>query len=66
MRFLKTQNFNPLRAKILHTPAGESKGVGFVQLHSTTEAKEAIKLLHQTELSGRTLVVNMARTQEVC
>ena len=43
---------------------GQSRGFGFVDMSSPTEAQQAIKALHGTQLSGRTLIVNEARPQE--
>jgi RNA recognition motif-containing protein len=40
---------------------GRSKGYGFVEMASSTEADAAIKALHNYNLNGRTLVVNEAR-----
>jgi cold-inducible RNA-binding protein len=44
---------------------GQSRGFGFVDMSSPAEAQQAIKALHGSQLSGRTLVVNEARPQEV-
>ena len=43
---------------------GQSRGFGFVDMSSPAEAQQAIKALHGSQLSGRTLVVNEARPQE--
>jgi RNA recognition motif-containing protein len=43
---------------------GQSRGFGFVDMSSSAEAQQAIKALHGTQLSGRTLIVNEARPQE--
>src|SRR5215475_1161427 len=43
---------------------GQSRGFGFVDMSSSAEAQEAIKALHGTQLSGRTIIVNEARPQE--
>ena len=43
---------------------GQSRGFGFVDMSSSAEAQQAIKALHGSQLSGRTLVVNEARPQE--
>ncbi len=40
---------------------GQSRGFGFVDMSSPAEAQQAIKALHGSQLSGRTLVVNEAR-----
>ena len=41
--------------------SGQSKGFGFVEMPSKTEAQSAIDGLNNTELKGRTLNVNEAR-----
>ena len=41
--------------------SGQSKGFGFVEMSSQTEADAAIEGLNDTELKGRTLKVNKAR-----
>ncbi|MDA2933110.1 RNA-binding protein [Acidobacteria bacterium AH-259-D05] len=43
---------------------GRSRGFGFVEMGSESEAKEAIEKLNGTELEGRTLTVNEARPRE--
>jgi len=43
---------------------GQSRGFGFVDMSSSAEAAQAIKALHGSQLSGRTLIVNEARPQE--
>ena len=40
---------------------GVSRGFGFVEMHTKTEAKTAIEGLNGTELKGQTLNVNEAR-----
>ena len=39
-----------------------SRGFGFVEMADDTEARAAIAALHGTDLKGRALVVNEART----
>ncbi len=39
---------------------GRSRGFGFVTMESRKDAAKAIETLHQTELEGRTIVVNVA------
>ena len=41
--------------------SGRSKGFGFVEMSSETEAKAAIEGLNDSDLMGRTLKVNEAR-----
>lgn len=43
---------------------GRSKGFGFVEMSSGTEAQAAIQALNGTDLEGRNLTVNEARPQE--
>jgi RNA recognition motif-containing protein len=43
---------------------GQSRGFGFVEMTSDSEAQAAIMALNGTELGGRTLTVNEARPQE--
>ena len=43
---------------------GQSRGFGFVEMSSDSEAQAAIAALNGTELGGRTLTVNEARPQE--
>jgi len=40
---------------------GQSRGFGFVEMSSPSEAEAAITALHSTELGGRTLTVNEAK-----
>ncbi len=39
----------------------QSKGFGFVEMPSKTEAEEAIQKLNTEELNGKRIVVNVAR-----
>jgi len=43
---------------------GRSKGFGFVEMSTTEEAEAAVENLNNTDLEGRTLVVNEARPRE--
>ena len=43
---------------------GRSKGFGFVEMGSQDEAEAAIEKLNNSELEGRTLVVNEAKPRE--
>ncbi|MDO8358379.1 MAG: RNA-binding protein [Nitrospirota bacterium] len=43
---------------------GQSRGFGFVEMSSDSEAQAAVAALNGTELGGRTLTVNEARPQE--
>jgi RNA recognition motif-containing protein len=40
---------------------GRSRGFGFIEMMNNEEGKKAIEALNQSELGGRTLVVNEAR-----
>lgn len=44
--------------------SGRSKGFGFVEFESDAEGKAAIEGLNNSELDGRTIVVNEARPKE--
>jgi RNA recognition motif-containing protein len=41
--------------------SGRSRGFGFVEMKTDTEAKEAIKSLHNKEIDGRSMSVTVAR-----
>ena len=43
---------------------GQSRGFGFVEMSSDSEAQTAITALNGSEMGGRTLTVNEARPQE--
>ena len=43
---------------------GKSRGFGFVELASASEASKAIDALNGTEIDGRTITVNEARQRE--
>lgn len=43
---------------------GRAKGFGFVEMVNEEDAQRAITTLNNTELDGRTLVVNEAKPQE--
>jgi RNA recognition motif-containing protein len=40
---------------------GRSRGFGFVEMENPSDAKNAIKALHQSELDGRNIIVNEAK-----
>ena len=46
---------------IMDRETGRSKGFGFVEMSSDSEAQAAISALHGAEQGGRTLTVNEAR-----
>jgi RNA recognition motif-containing protein len=41
--------------------SGRSKGFGFVEMTSDSEAKKAVELFNETDMEGRKIVVNEAR-----
>lgn len=43
---------------------GQSRGFGFVEMASDSDAQKAITALNGTQFGGRTLTVNEARPQE--
>ena len=43
---------------------GRSKGFGFVEMSSQSEAEEAIEKLNQTAMEGRSITVNEAKPRE--
>ncbi|HEU5408448.1 MAG TPA: RNA-binding protein, partial [Nitrospira sp.] len=43
---------------------GQSRGFGFVEMSSDSEAQAAITALNGSEMGGRTLTVNEARPQD--
>lgn len=40
---------------------GRSRGFGFVEMENSSDAKDAIKSLHNSELDGRNIIVNEAK-----
>ena len=54
-----------LSAQVISDRAtGRSKGFGFVEMESDTEAQAAIEALNGTESGGRSLTVNEAKPRE--
>lgn len=49
---------------LLERGTTRSKGFGFVQMGTKEEAQKAIEGMHGQEVSGRALVVNVARPME--
>jgi RNA recognition motif-containing protein len=49
---------------IMDRATGRSKGFGFVEMGSDSEAQAAIQSLHNSEHNGRNLTVNEARPRE--
>jgi RNA recognition motif-containing protein len=60
MNFLKSENYTPLRAKLLYNQEGLSRGTGFVQMSSSQEASQVIDKLNNISFEGRNLQFNMA------
>ncbi|MDX2170002.1 MAG: RNA-binding protein [Deltaproteobacteria bacterium] len=51
-------------AVITDRATGQSRGFGFVEMSSNSEAQRAIQQLNGTELKGRALTVNEAKERE--
>ncbi|MBQ0132327.1 MAG: RNA-binding protein [Comamonas sp.] len=49
---------------MMERDTGRSKGFGFVEMHSESEANAAIQGMNGQPLGGRSLVVNLARPME--
>lgn len=49
---------------IMDRDSGRSKGFGFVEMSSSSEAQSAIEKMNGQEFEGRALTVNEARPQE--
>jgi len=55
---------NVVSAKVVMDRAtGRSRGFGFVEMGSADEADKAIKALNDSELGGRNIVVNEAKSR---
>lgn len=48
---------------IMDRDSGRSKGFGFVEMGTDTEAKAAIEMFNGKDVDGRALIVNEARPQ---
>jgi RNA recognition motif-containing protein len=59
--FFKAQNLEPVRARLLYDNEGNSKGTGFVEMSSPSDAQEAVKRLNEEYYQGRKLVVSLAK-----
>jgi RNA recognition motif-containing protein len=56
---------NVVSAKVVtDRRTGRSKGFGFVEMESDSEASAAIEALNGSELNGRNIVVNEAKPKE--
>lgn len=49
---------------IMDRMTGQSRGFGFVEMGSDSEAQEAISQLNGSDVGGRTLTVNVARPRQ--
>lgn len=55
---------NVISAKVVtDRTTGRSRGFGFVEMESADDAKKAIKALNDSELDGRNIVVNEAKSK---
>jgi len=48
---------------VMDRTTGRSRGFGFVEMGSADEASKAIKALNDSELGGRNIVVNEAKSR---
>ena len=56
---------NVVSAKIvMDRTTGRSRGFGFVEMGSADDAQKAIKALNDSELDGRNIVVNEAKSRD--
>jgi len=56
---------NVVSAKVvMDRTTGRSRGFGFVEMGSADEANKAIKALNDSELGGRNIVVNEAKSRK--
>ena len=49
---------------IMDRDSGRSRGFGFVEMADDAAANAAIEALHESEIAGRAVTVNLARRQE--
>lgn len=62
---LFAQHGTVVSAKVItDRETGRSRGFGFVEMSSDDEAKAAISALHNSEIAGRSIVVNEAKPRE--
>ena len=55
---------NVVSAKVIKDrDTGRSRGFGFVEMESASEASSAIQALNDSELKGRNIVVNEAKSR---
>ncbi|HSW54725.1 MAG TPA: RNA-binding protein [Ignavibacteriaceae bacterium] len=56
---------NVVSAKVvMDRTTGRSRGFGFVEMGSADDASKAIKALNDSELGGRNIVVNEAKSRD--
>jgi RNA recognition motif-containing protein len=59
------RKFSRLTARVItDRMTGRSRGFGFVEMSSQSEAEEAIQKMNGTDLEGRSLTVNEAKPQQ--
>ena len=49
---------------IMDRDTNRSRGFGFVEMESSSDANDAIKALNDSELNGRNIVVNEAKSRD--
>jgi RNA recognition motif-containing protein len=65
LQLFTEKGYSPISARIItDRETGQSRGFGFVELASDTDAMRAIEELNGLSVSGRALQVNEARPQE--
>ncbi len=58
------QHGNVVSAKVIKDrETGRSRGFGFVEMENPSDAKNAIKVLNESEFKGRNIVVNEAKSR---
>jgi RNA recognition motif-containing protein len=58
------QHGSVLTAKVvLDRDTQRSRGFGFVEMENSTDASKAIKALNESEIDGRNIVVNEAKSR---
>ena len=50
--------------RVVTDPAGQSRGVGFVEMETIEAAQDAISRLHGSDLDGRALKVELSQKKE--
>jgi polyadenylate-binding protein len=62
------QVFSPVggieSCEVVHSPEGRSRGFGFIEFMTPEDADLAVHTLHDQELKGRKLVVQLAQEKE--